>query len=202
MSEASPGLSRAIPVPKIRRREEAAQFVLAQWRDDVHPPGWPRGTALSLADPKCPVCTGYGMVGLNQARGGYRLRACACAERTAFRAVMHRYHGLSFRSGDASTTKIGIVGAGVHGARSYGRPVEEFLADVDLAAKRVLPEQQWKVFRLRFVWRLELAEVARRLGLGSAHRAYHAADVVARRLGRTFVEMQPVALWPLDGYFE
>jgi hypothetical protein len=82
----------------------------------------------------------------------------------------------------------------------WGRKEEEFVADFELVAKRTLKGQEWDIFRFHFLlgadWRLCCQKM--KIDRGTF---FHAVYRIEQRLGRTFRDLQPYALFPLDEYF-
>jgi hypothetical protein len=82
----------------------------------------------------------------------------------------------------------------------WGRKDEEFIADFCLVSKRVLEEDEHKVFRLHYLlsadWRLCCARLKMDKGV-----FFHSIYRIEQKLGRVFRELQPYPLFPLDEYF-
>lgn len=82
----------------------------------------------------------------------------------------------------------------------WGRRNEEFCADFELVARRVLRPMDHRIVRLHFLlgakWRL----CCRRLGVDRG-RYFHAVYRVERKLGKAYAELAPYALFPVDEYF-
>jgi hypothetical protein len=99
-----------------------------------------------------------------------------------------------------STVTLDWANGGSMGRRSYGRKIEEYIADFCLAGRRILNERDYKVFRYHFVlgadWRLCCRQLKMDKG-GFFHRVYRVMAI----LGRELAEMQPYALYPIDEYF-
>jgi hypothetical protein len=84
--------------------------------------------------------------------------------------------------------------------RAYSRKREEFMADFVLIARRVLDEEQYRLFRIYFLlgadWRLCAARMNLERGI-----LFHSIYRIERTLGRAFAETEPYGLYPLDEYF-
>lgn len=191
--------SMLIPVWR-QKRLNAQDTIVAMWAAGQHPPAWPREIGLALADPRCGHCRGMEMVLLRHPDREARLKPCACAARRAFRDVMRRYQALAARSGMHSKAIFSEVGAGPRRAKAYTRPVEEYLADVEIVLRRVLSADELRLWRLRHAGGRTIGEAARAMGLivpTAQWRIYHLEE----KAGRAFVETRPHALWPVEQYF-
>ncbi|MGH9721928.1 MAG: hypothetical protein ACRD8O_17110 [Bryobacteraceae bacterium] len=91
----------------------------------------------------------------------------------------------------------------VHGRdrkKTYGRPVEEYLADFCLISKRVLNDEEYRVFRFRYLLGADWKLCCRALNLDRGN-FFHFIYGVQQKLGRAFRELEPYGLFPLDEYF-
>lgn len=147
---------------------------------------WRFASAGSLIS--CTKCHG---VGSHLSRGS-RIVGCACVARSVFEIVMDRYR----RAGDPFALRCELRRSGV----AFSRPSEEFRADVELLARRLLSEKDLGVFRLFEIedrdWRFCCRVL--RIDRGTF---FHAVYRVREILGRAFVETEPFPLFPLDQYF-
>jgi hypothetical protein len=156
---------------------------------------WDRSNTIALATETCKYCQGNGT------RVVYRskLSPCNCVFRAVFRACMGR-----FRDCVSSGTHVGTVSwefcGGPGGRRVYSRKQEEFTADFCLVSKRVLDEEDYRIFRFYFLLGADWQLCARRLKMDRGN-FFHAIYRIERTLGRAFCEIQPYALYPLDEYF-
>jgi hypothetical protein len=82
----------------------------------------------------------------------------------------------------------------------WGRKDEEFCADFCLVSKRVLEEDEYKVFRSHYLlgadWRLCCRQLKMDKGV-----FFHSIYKIEQKLGRVFRELQPYSLFPIDEYF-
>jgi len=84
--------------------------------------------------------------------------------------------------------------------RSYGRKIEEYIADFCLIARRMLDDEHYDVFRYYFLLGGDCTIVSTRLNMDKGnffHRVYRVEEI----LGRAFQEMEPYCLYPVDWYF-
>jgi len=84
--------------------------------------------------------------------------------------------------------------------RTYSRKKEEYIADFCLVSRRVLDEEEYRIFRFHFLlgadWRLCVRQL--RIDRGSF---FHFVYRIEQKLGQTFANLKPYALYPLDQYF-
>jgi hypothetical protein len=83
---------------------------------------------------------------------------------------------------------------------TWGRKDEEYIADFSLIARRTLTEFEHRLFRFHFVLGADWSLCARRLQIDRGN-FYHAVYRIEQKLGRTFREVEPYPLFPLDEYF-
>ena len=147
---------------------------------------------IALANQHCQACFGIGM----RARGV----PCACVTRSIFRICLERYQACRFRQGVVGGVSLEKIDCGTRSFRCYGRRDEEYIADFELSARRVLSAGERRVFDLYYLdggdWR-GCSQVLR-MDKGTF---FHAAYRVAHLVGRACRETQPHALFPLREYF-
>jgi hypothetical protein len=83
---------------------------------------------------------------------------------------------------------------------TWGRKDEEYVADFTLVARRTLDDFEYRLFRFHFLLGADWKLCARRLGMDRGN-FYHAVYRIEQKLGRTFRELEPYPLFPLDEYF-
>jgi hypothetical protein len=83
---------------------------------------------------------------------------------------------------------------------SWGRKQEEYVADFCIVAKRVLSEEEHQIFRFHFLLGADWKLCCRRLKIDRG-QFFHAVYRIEEKLGRTFREVRPYSLFPLDEYF-
>jgi hypothetical protein len=83
---------------------------------------------------------------------------------------------------------------------TFSRITEDYIADFCLVARRSLSEPDYKVFRFHFLLGAAWKLCCRQLNMdrGAFFRAVYRIEQV---LGRTFRELEPYGLYPLDEYF-
>jgi len=102
---------------------------------------------------------------------------------------------------EKSLTKVTLDGAGTRSRRAvWGRKEEEFIADFMLVAKRSLNRAEHQLFRIHFLLGADWHLCCRRMNVDKGS-FFHAVYRIEQKLGRTFRELQPYPLYPLDEYF-
>jgi hypothetical protein len=74
------------------------------------------------------------------------------------------------------------------------------MADFCLVSKRTLDEHQYKIFTSHFLLGADWKLCCRKLGMDRG-AFFHEVYRIEQKLGRTFRELEPFALFPLDEYF-
>ena len=146
---------------------------------------------IALAKTGCMHCNGIGR------RDG---AICTCVHWNIFNIVW---------------TKLRYCAAGYHclrpipldhfadgGGSKLGQRMQsaEFIADVALTAKRTLSEDDYRLFRFRYLLGASANMCAARLGMDLEPCVQRLQDIEAR-LGQAFRDTHPYALYPLDDYF-
>lgn len=156
---------------------------------------WTRSETLALADNKCTHCHG---LGLRAERGG-KSSPCACVFRKIFRICLKHFRHCQTR--DRYTARIHLGRApGVQGQYKFGMPHEEWCADFVLIARRVLSARQYAIFRFHYLLGADWKLCCRRLKIDRG-TFFHECYRIEERCGRTFREVSPYALFPIDAYF-
>jgi hypothetical protein len=74
------------------------------------------------------------------------------------------------------------------------------MADFCLVSRRTLDETQYKIFTNHFLLGADWKLCCRKLGMDRG-AFFHEVYRIEQKLGRTFRELEPFALFPLDEYF-
>jgi hypothetical protein len=82
----------------------------------------------------------------------------------------------------------------------WGLKNEEFIADFCLVSKRSLDENEYRIFRFHFLLGADWKLCCRKLNMDRG-TFFHEVYRIQQKLGRTFRELQPHALFPVDEYF-
>src|SRR5947207_1566988 len=157
---------------------------------------WNRSNTIGLANSACSFCHGLGM------RRVYKSHEvpCNCVFRAIFRACLSRFRECAFSEGLAGTVSWEFCGGGRSSRRTYSRKREEFMADFCLLSRRLLTEEEHKLFRLYFLMGADWRLCARQFNLDRGN-LFHAIYRIERKLGRMFAQVEPYPLYPLDEYF-
>ena len=83
---------------------------------------------------------------------------------------------------------------------TWGRKDEEFIADFSLVSRRALNEDEYRLFRYHFLLGADWKLCTRKLGIDRGN-FFHSVYRIEQKLGRTFRELTPYPLFPLDDYF-
>jgi len=156
---------------------------------------WTRSDTLGLGKASCKLCAGLGLRLVHK----QKYVPCHCVFRAVFRACYNRYRECSSKSGHIGTVSLEYTG-GKDGKRAYSRKREEFLADFWLVSLRTLDEAEFRIFRFYFLLGADWKYCCARLGMDRGN-FFHAVYRIQQKLGRTFAELEPYGLWPLDEYF-
>jgi hypothetical protein len=90
--------------------------------------------------------------------------------------------------------------SGRNSRRVYSRKSEEYMADFCLVSRRVLEEEEHRIFRYHFLLGADWKLCCRRLNMDRGN-FFHAVYRIEQKLGRTFAELEPYPLYPLRDYF-
>jgi hypothetical protein len=156
---------------------------------------WTRSQTLALATPTCRICFGGG---LKWGRKG-ALTPCNCVLRSIFRACFAKFRYCVTKEKHLSRVTLEVTN---HGSRRavWGRKDEEYSADFFLVTRRTLAPEEYRLFRLHFLLGADWKLCCRKLQMDRGN-FFHAVYRIEQKLGRTFRELQPYALFPLDEYF-
>lgn len=82
----------------------------------------------------------------------------------------------------------------------WGLKDEEYIADFCLVSRRTLSEPEYRLFKYHFLLGADWKLCCRKLNIDRG-TFFHAVYRIEQKLGRTFRELEPHALFPLDEYF-
>jgi len=157
---------------------------------------WTRSDTLALALVDCSSCHGSGMrVGR---RGG--IQPCNCVLRAIFRICYNRFRNCTQKEKHIPRATLDLGTGGKNSRYIWSRKDEEFIADFYLVSKRTLNDADWQIFRFHFLLGADWKLCCRRLDLDRGN-FFHSVYRIEQTLGRTFRELKPYALFPLDEYF-
>jgi hypothetical protein len=88
----------------------------------------------------------------------------------------------------------------VHNKLNWARKHEEFVADFLIVTKRTLNDSEYRIFNYHFLlgadWKLCCRKLKMEKGV-----FFHTIYRIMVKLGRTFVDLEPYALYPVHDYF-
>jgi hypothetical protein len=163
--------------------------------DDVSKMEWSRSETLALAQQSCSHC--YGL-GLRPGRGGVST-PCNCVFRAIFRACYARFRQCASKEKYISRVSL-EANPGRQRKSVWGMKNEEYIADFCLISRRTLSEYEYTLFKFHYLLGADWKLCSRKMNLDRG-TFFHEAYRVEQKLGRTFRELQPYGLFPLDEYF-
>jgi hypothetical protein len=156
---------------------------------------WTQSNAIGLAKTSCVYCSG---VGTREIREGVTV-PCNCIFRAIFRACYNRFKECAALGSHTGSVSMEYWSA-LDGRRSYSRQREDYMADFCLVSQRSLSYDEYKLFRYHFLLGADYKLCCRQLKMDRGY-FFHTLYRIEQRLGRTFAELEPYALFPLDEYF-
>lgn len=156
---------------------------------------WDRSETLALAMHQCAQCHG---VGLRLAKKG--AAPCNCVLRSIFRICWDRFVRCVTQERHLSRVSL-EPHCGQSRPSTWGRKDEEYIADFCLVSRRALDEFEYRVFRYHFILGADWKLCTRTLKLDRGN-FFHAVYRIEQKLGRTFRELEPYPLFPIDDYFQ
>jgi hypothetical protein len=157
---------------------------------------WNRTEILALAKESCTQCQGYGL--RRSSRKG-PASPCNCVLRGIFRACYARFRQCVAKQQHVSTVRLEQVG-GKDRRMTWGRKDEEYVADFCLVSRRVLDEEEHRIFKFHYLLGADWKLCCRRLNMDRG-TFFHHVYRIQQKLGKVFRELEPYALYPLDEYF-
>jgi len=156
---------------------------------------WTRSETLALAQQSCTFC--YGL-GLRPGRAGAST-PCNCVFRAIFRACYERFRYCVSKEKHVSRVSLEAT-PGSNRRSVWGLKDEEYIADFCLVSRRALSPREHRVFRYHYLLGADWKLCCQKL---SADRGafFHEIYRIEQKLGRTFRELEPHALFPVDEYF-
>ncbi len=156
---------------------------------------WNRSETLALAQQSCIYC--YGL-GLRPGRAGAST-PCNCVFRAIFRACYARFRQCA--SKDKYMSRVSLeANPGRLRKCVWGWKNEEYTADFCLVSRRNLDDQQYTLFKYHFLLGADWKLCCRKLNMDRG-TFFHEVYRIEQKLGRTFRELEPHGLFPLDAYF-
>jgi hypothetical protein len=156
---------------------------------------WTRSETLALAMHNCTQCHGSG---LRLGRKG-ALAPCNCVLRSIFRICYRQFISCVTQERELSVISL-EPHTGPTRSYTWGRKDEEYIADFCLVSRRTLDDLEHRVFRYHFILGADWRLCSRKLGIERGS-FFHALYRIEQKLGRTFRELEPYPLFPLDEYY-
>jgi hypothetical protein len=120
--------------------------------------------------------------------------------RAIFRVCYTRYRQSEIKSGHISTVNLQAVAGRGRRSFTWGRKEEEFNADFYLVSRRTLEPAEWDIFEAHYLKGADFNRCCQKLKMDRGN-FFHKVYRIQQKLGRTFAELKPYALYPLDEYF-
>ncbi|MBA3976083.1 MAG: hypothetical protein C0504_17900 [Candidatus Solibacter sp.] len=156
---------------------------------------WTLSDTIALAAVDCSRCGGYGIRDLE--RGGPR--PCSCVFRAIFRICYAKFQQCVNRG--KWLTSVTLEASPKGGRRiTWGRKNEEFIADFLSVTRRTLDPFEYRLFTYHYLLGAGCSLCTRRLGVDRG-AFFHAVYRIQEKLGRTYRELRPYSLFPIDEYF-
>lgn len=156
---------------------------------------WTRSETLALAQQSCTYC--YGL-GLRPGRAGAST-PCNCVFRAIFRACYERFKQCASKEKYVSRVSL-EANPGRQRKSVWGLKNEEFIADFCLVSRRTLSEKEHQLFKYHFLLGADWKLCCRKLKIDRG-TFFHEVYRIQEKLGKTFRELEPHALFPVDEYF-
>lgn len=156
---------------------------------------WTRSETLALAQQSCIHCLG---LGLRPGRSGVST-PCNCVFRSIFRACYARFRSCASKEKYISRVSL-EANPGRQRKSVWGLKDEEYIADFCLVSRRTLSDRDYIIFKYHFLLGADWKLCCRKLNMDRGS-FFHEVYRIEQKLGRTFRELEPHALFPLDEYF-
>ena len=157
---------------------------------------WNRSNTIALATRKCTTCLGAGLV---MSRTGSDT-ACECVLRSVFLMCYHRFRDCVEKEKYMSKVSLEIH-SGPNRRGTWGRKDEEYMADFLQLAQNNLTEEEFKIFRYKFLLGADWRLCQRKFGMDRG-LFFYAVYRIEAKLGKAMAELQPYALYPVRDYFQ
>jgi hypothetical protein len=156
---------------------------------------WTRSETIALASPSCAHCHGLGLLPSRKKQD----IPCACVLRSIFRHCHTKFLFCASKEKHLSRVSMELSPRGTHRA-TWGRKNEEYCADFLLVTRRTLTPQEYQIFNWHYLLGADWKLVSRKTGMDRGN-FFHTIYRIQQKLGRTFSELRPYPLYPLDDYF-
>ncbi len=158
----------------------------------VAAPALLQARALPLAKPDCAKCMGRGV---RPSAAAY----CGCVYRRVFRMCVGKYREL--QRSEKWVSQVCLDGQQRKRKKwSWGRPHEEYCADLYLISRRRLTAWEWRLFEEFHLGEGTWRTLCGRLSVDRG-QFFHAVYRLEEKLGRAYWETKPHSLYPISEYF-
>lgn len=157
---------------------------------------WNRSETLALATHGCAYCHG---LGLRPEQKGDSSTPCNCVLRAIFKACYSKFRFCASKGKYLSKVTLELS-SGVERRATWGRKDEEYMADFCLVTKRTLTAEEYRIFNYHYLLGADWKLCCRKLKMDRGN-FFHAIYRIQQKLGKTFRELEPYALYPLSDYF-
>jgi hypothetical protein len=82
---------------------------------------------------------------------------------------------------------------------TWGRKEEEYIADFLKVSKRALDPEEYRIFKFRFLLGADWKLACRQLKMDRG-TFFHLVYRIEQKLGKTFAELEPYSLYPIQEY--
>ncbi len=124
---------------------------------------------------------------------------CNCVFRAIFRACYARFQQCAIK--EKYVSRVSLESNPGRQRRSvWGLKNEEYVADFCLVTRRTLTEKEYSLFKFHFLLGADWKLCCRKMNIDRG-TFFHAVYRIEQKLGKTFRELEPHALFPLDEYF-
>lgn len=147
----------------------------------------------------CPTILHYCHgLGLRPGRSGVST-PCNCVFRAIFRACYARFKRCASKEKYISRVSL-EANPGRQRKSVWGLKNEEYIADFCLVSRRTLSDREYKVFKFHYLLGADWKLCCRKMQMDRG-TFFHEIYRIEQKLGKTFRELEPHALFPLDEYF-
>lgn len=129
---------------------------------------------------------------------GGKTAPCECVLKAVFRACYRRFQDCSSNRRPRLLPLEGNTSRPSRPTSTFKN--EEYSADFCSVSRRSLTNEEYEIFRFRYLLGADYNDCCRRLNMAPAE-FFRAVYRIEEKLGRIFRELEPHSLYPLDEYF-
>lgn len=155
---------------------------------------WNRSQTLALAAHQCAKCHGLGLPGGRETG----LNPCNCVLRNVFRICYSQFR--QFIENEKYLSRVTLeIHSGPERRGTWGLKEEEFIIDFLNLTRHALDDNEYRIFKYRYLLGADWRLCCRKLGLDRG-LFHHEIYRIEQKAGRMFAEVEPYALYPVDEY--